>query len=723
MVDIVDPSRNNLPVPRHAGAIALVGILLVSGIGLMGNAGARPLAPAAVGGLGSSLGSLQIAAAERSLQSGAAPLGGGPGSCTSQGTGSSARCALVGSPSMATLASLPGPPPRAVPGLAYDAKDGYVVLFGGCRALCSSATTLNDTWTYAHGAWKQLALPVAPSPRWNPGMAYDPADAYVVLFGGFDGRSTYLNDTWTFTAGTWTHVVTPTAPSPRRPGAMATDPAAGGEVVLFGGQGSPVRGSATLLGDTWTFHAGVWTQQAPTTHPPARKVATMAFDAGDSALILFGGYGSSGYLADTWRFANGTWLHVPTRSSPPARAAASIAYDPAEAKLVLFGGAGTFGTLADTWTFHLAAGLGVWTGVATQVAPTQRDSQGMTWDGKDLYVLVFGGQNCAFGTACPFSFGDTWSSSGGDWNLLSSTAPPPRAVAGLSWDSTDGYVLLFGGCSAACQGSPEVYNDTWTFLNGTWTRLAPSVSPASRWDPGLADDASDGVVVLFGGFAGTSAFFGDTWTYTAGVWTHLTPASSPSARRPAAMAYDPVDGYVVLFGGQTASGLVQDTWTFSAGAWTSWAIAGPSARKLAAAAFDVADGYLVLFGGYGTAGSLADTWTFVAGTWTHLTPTSSPSAREGASSAYDAAAGVVVLAGGAGASGASLADTWTFSAGAWTHLTPAPSPPAREAADMTADPTDGITLLFGGQSCTFGAQCSFAFGDQWSYASGVWTKF
>jgi hypothetical protein len=63
---------------------------------------------------------------------------------------------------------------------------------------------------------------------------------------------------------------------------------------LFGGY--YFRG---VYGDTWTWNGTTWTKQAPAASPPAREVASMAFDAATGTVVLFGCYNGS-FLSDTW---------------------------------------------------------------------------------------------------------------------------------------------------------------------------------------------------------------------------------------------------------------------------------------------------------------------------------------------------------------------------------------------------------------------------------------
>src|SRR2546428_13596664 len=110
--------------------------------------------------------------------------------------------------------------------MAYDAADGYVLLFGGVHS-----SVLGDTWEFHSGAWTQLSTSSSPPARWLASMVYDAADGYVLLFGGYDGTSR-LADTSEVIGGDWTQLSKFSTPS--TPIVVSTPPdAAVGTVMLF----------------------------------------------------------------------------------------------------------------------------------------------------------------------------------------------------------------------------------------------------------------------------------------------------------------------------------------------------------------------------------------------------------------------------------------------------------------------------------------------------------
>jgi len=217
-------------------------------------------------------------------------------------------------------------------------------------------------------------------------------------------------------------------------------------------------------------------------------------------------------------------------------------------------------------------------------APAVRADSEMVYDAADRYTVLFGGCVVLY---CGGVANDTWKFDSGVWSQLKvASHPAARSDAAMVYDARDQYVLLFGGTSLTSNAS---FDDTWEFSKGAWTNITPTISPSARFGAGIAYDARDHCVVLFGGSrawnAPNTTLYNDTWIFAAGRWTNVTLAHSPSVRQPGqAMTYDAKDGYVVLFGGYVAGGwTLGDTWTFSRGVWTNvsgiapiWSVSPPS---------------------------------------------------------------------------------------------------------------------------------------------------
>jgi hypothetical protein len=302
-------------------------------------------------------------------------------------TGVGARASPVPALSLATAAVNNGvsPPPTQRGMTAYDAADGYVLLFGG---LDENLSTVGTTWKFDHGNWSNLTptLAAVPSPRWGAGVAYDVADGYVVMFGG-----------------------------------------------------CPDNACSSVLADTWTFSHGKWTDLTGSLNlsPPAREAPSMTYDAALGRVLLFGGGGPPGLVNDTWTFAGGTWSRMNTSAAPPARDNAMLAFDPALNESVLFGGTAASGNVGDTWTFQNRT----WAAVPSGPGPAPRHAGVLVWDATDRYLLQ------AAGYAAGTYYGDTWTFGSGGWTPLTTTGaiPGPSYGSNAAYDAADGYVLYFSG--------------------------------------------------------------------------------------------------------------------------------------------------------------------------------------------------------------------------------------------------------------------------------------
>ena len=363
-------------------------------------------------------------------------------------------------------------------------------------------------------------------------MAYDQATSQLVLFGGFDSKNTVLGDPWTWDGTTWTQQTPTTSPPARYYPSLAYDPATS-QLVLFGGRGA----NGGLLGDTWTWNGTTWTQQSPATSPPARIAASLAYDPATSQLVLFGGVtGPDGQLGDTWTWNGTTWTQQSPATSPPARWAASMAYDPATSQLVLFGGVGPTEVLGDTWTWNGTT----WAQQTPTTSPSAREYASMAYDPAASQLVLFGGED-RDGDA-----GDTWTWDGTTWTQQSpATSPPGRLSASMAYDPAASQLVLFGGASI-----DGVVGDTWTYAGGRQSQSISfsSVAPSSARYSGANDQTFTATAASTSGLPVTlsvnssstsgCAISGSTVSYGNGAGTCIIDANQPgnSSYLPAAQA-------------------------------------------------------------------------------------------------------------------------------------------------------------------------------------------
>ncbi len=205
------------------------------------------------------------------------------------------------------------PPAREAASLAFDPQpeENGSVLFGGCIPEFIFDACDNDTWVWQGDAgWVQLNVSVAPPFRGWAMMAYDASDGYVVLFGGTNGLLGILDDTWELYAGQWWNVTPKNSPPADATGGMVYDPALPG-LVLFGG----FNDSAVYVASTWKFLGGVWTEQSPAASPPARGDFVFALDATGTTPIVEGGENATTAYQDTWAYEYAPALVIYTNVS------------------------------------------------------------------------------------------------------------------------------------------------------------------------------------------------------------------------------------------------------------------------------------------------------------------------------------------------------------------------------------------------------------------------
>ena len=675
-----------------------------------------------------------------------------------------------------------GSPPsdRSISEAAYSPALNATILFGGYNG-AGGNFALGDTWQYKDYQWTQLYPSVSPSARWGASMVYDAADQAIVMFGGRNANA-FLNDTWIYNATGWHNVTATVAPAPRIDAGIAYD-AADGYVVLFGGGiGNIPAGSFTpfsYYNDTWTYHAGVWTNITATagTPPTPRRVRDqMVYDPTDGYVVLTGGFGNqpdcgaawiNASYAETWTFVGGRWSEQNPAGSAPPPGFGAIVYNSQAGEVLYYEGMvnGTIDSCPSMLGYVWAYSSDAWTLVAGNDTgmPAPRILPVFVDDPGDQEELLFGGQTVVSDTYGVYA-NDTWSfdASGsappppppppanGTWvNLTASAGTPPfaRSIAQAAYSPALNATVLFGGYNGA--GGNYAFGDTWEYAGGRWTQLPSSGGPSPRWGGSMVYDAADGTLVMFGG-RDDNGFFNDTWVFNATGWHEVATARAPSPRFDFGLAYDAKDGYVVLFGGAVGNvpagtfspfTYYNDTWTYRAGVWTNiTATAGtpPAGRRIhQQMAYDAGDGYVLLTGGYGvqpacgtpwSVPAYAATWTFAAGRWSELAATGTTPAPGIGAVWFDSAANETMYYEGMendSSGGCPVYDgqVWGYSDGNWTLVTGVnlTMPAARIQPVVVDDLADHTELLYGGQSVVeadFGVYDN----DTWSYHPS-WVTF
>jgi len=136
----------------------------------------------------------------------------------------------------------------------------------------------------------------------------------------------------------------------------------------------------------------------------------------------------------------------------------------------------------------------------------------------------------------------------------------------MVYDAADGYVLFTG---IAGYDDTHPYPATWRFLGGNWTNITATAStgPAYGSWGSLVDDTYDGYLVYFGGcdsgsYCSSVYVTNQTWSFVDGSWTELFPARNPGQLVFQSEAFDPPDNSVVVFGGVMGPSYTAATWTY-----------------------------------------------------------------------------------------------------------------------------------------------------------------
>jgi hypothetical protein len=270
----------------------------------------------------------------------------------------------------------------------------------------------DSTWVYRNQSWTQLAFTsTPPGPRAYASMAWDGRDGYMIMFGGIYENQP-LHDTWEFINGTWTPLSPSSNPGSLWGASMIYDGSLH-SVVLFGGYYIGFWGetlTSNSAGGYWSFWGGQWTHNSTQQVPPASAFAQFVWDGHAQEGILFGGRSSASgpILSDEWQLVGNQWRPLDI-SGPAGRAYAIFTWDPVGNFALLSGGLNSSGLiLSDSW---LEQNFGQWANVTgTAGGPPPFDFyDASTFDAVDGYILVYdgwgsiSGSTWAFGATSPLA--------------------------------------------------------------------------------------------------------------------------------------------------------------------------------------------------------------------------------------------------------------------------------------------------------------------------------
>src|SRR5262245_34918805 len=178
----------------------------------------------------------------------------------------------------------------------------------------------------------------------------------------------------------------------------------------------------------------------------------MVYDAARDRVVAVGESTSLMQPFATTEWDGTSWRARPLSPAPPARDSFGLAYDAGHSRVVLFGGTLTSGALLDdTWEYD---GL-LWTARSPAVRPSARRSPAMTWDLARGCVLLAGG---AINTS---TLVHTWTWNGTNWQNASTPIPALNWVTMASHPSTQ-RVVLVGNRSSSVAETWTFDGSNWT---------------------------------------------------------------------------------------------------------------------------------------------------------------------------------------------------------------------------------------------------------------------
>lgn len=315
--------------------------------------------------------------------------------------------------------------------IAFDEARGRPVLLG-------SFEYGSPLLEWSEGIWRR-ATPRHPLNTWThfgASATFHPLRRKVFLLESLSQRESL---SWEWDGRSWWPIAG--SVQPRIDAHTMTYDVARDRIVVFG------DGSTS---QTWEWDGTQWSLVA--SGVPSNRLASLAYDAGRSRVVLFGGSWNRAY-SDTWEWDGTTWREMPTSVRPPA-GYQPLVYD--AARRVTTCVAYLPGQSMQTWTWD---GLEWQRIVPPFASPPGRRMPALAYDSERQLVLLFGGTDPS-GTS---SFDDLWEWDGSNWSmsrLAMFSGPSPRTTATMTHDPVRRRVFLFGGIEHTTGGG-RTRKDVW----------------------------------------------------------------------------------------------------------------------------------------------------------------------------------------------------------------------------------------------------------------------
>lgn len=309
--------------------------------------------------------------------------------------------------------------------------------------------------------WVQIFPATTPPPRHHAAMAYDARRGVTVLYGGMDAATgVVFGDTWEWDGSDWTERTGVGSPPPRHGAAMEYD-SRRQKMVMFGG------GSGTTAQETWEYDGSNWAKRTVQGGPPGRRnVMSMAFDSQRGQMLLTQGdlLRSLDEYKTLWLWDGSTWSDVGIPAGgPSARSRHRVIYDSSRDHFLLAFGRndeeGMNGSNnGETWRLEKVDGAWIWT-LVHEDAALARSRHVMAYDSHRSVVVAFSGMGARSQTI-------QWT--GSAWGALDlAVEPASRWYASMAYDSARRRMVLHGGTRGNSSERIPPLSDTWE-LSCSW---------------------------------------------------------------------------------------------------------------------------------------------------------------------------------------------------------------------------------------------------------------
>lgn len=320
--------------------------------------------------------------------------------------------------------------------------------------------------------------------------------------------------------------------------------------------------------------APTWSTASPAQIPAGDSVSSsMAFDEATGQLVMFGPSVNDGECLPniTWTWDGANWAGHQLPIAPPQRDSATMAYDGATKQVILFGGGGydpgchtvASENLRDTWAWNGS----IWVQQHPATVPPNGGCAAYDAETKQ-FIMATGFADFNSGVSL-----QTWSWTGATWALLAPASAVPNGGCSMTYDAARKVIVMI-----VADASTDV-QQTWTWSGATWTPQADLPSPpivSSGTIPPITFDTDTGNDLVYVGLTPPCVGVGpshnftctdsdQTWSWDGTSWSESGAPTDPGAGASYTLSYDGATHQVVMFGGAYEQTAAPDsaTWVYA----------------------------------------------------------------------------------------------------------------------------------------------------------------